>query len=43
LLIKAIAEHARVPTPGFFGYVWKFAVPALFPIFVLVSVLFFSR
>jgi Na+/H+ antiporter NhaD/arsenite permease-like protein len=43
LLIKAIAEHARVPTPTFFGYIWKFALPILIPIFTLISVLFFSR
>ena len=43
LLIKSITEHARVPTPTFVGYIWKFALPILIPIFVLISVLFFSR
>jgi Na+/H+ antiporter NhaD/arsenite permease-like protein len=43
LLIKAIAEDARVPTPTFVGYIWKFAFPVLIPIFALISVLFFSR
>jgi Na+/H+ antiporter NhaD/arsenite permease-like protein len=43
LLIKSIAEQARVPTPSFIGYIWKFALPILIPIFGLVSVLFFSR
>jgi len=43
LLVKTIAEHARVPTPTFFSYIWKFAVPILIPIFVLISLLFFSR
>jgi Na+/H+ antiporter NhaD/arsenite permease-like protein len=41
LLVKAITEHARVPTPTFFGYVFKFALPVLIPIFLLVSILFF--
>ena len=41
LLVKAIAEHARMPTPSFFGYVFKFAVPVLIPIFLLISFLFF--
>ncbi|MEP7015971.1 MAG: sodium:proton antiporter [Verrucomicrobiota bacterium] len=41
LLVKAIAEHARVPTPGFLGYVWKFALPILVPVFALISILFF--
>ena len=41
LLVKAITEHARVPTPTFFGYIFKFAVPVLIPIFLLISFLFF--
>jgi len=43
LLVKTIAEHARVPTPGFVEYIWKFALPILLPAFALVSILFFSR
>jgi len=43
LLIKTIAEHARVPTPGFFSYICKFALPVLLPIFAIVSILFFWR
>ena len=43
MLVKAIAEHARVPTPSFIGYIWKFALPVLIPLFVLISILFFSR
>ena len=43
LLVKAIVEHANVKTPGFFGYVFKFALPALVPIFVLISILFFWK
>jgi Na+/H+ antiporter NhaD/arsenite permease-like protein len=42
LLIKAIAEHARVPTPTFLGYIWKFALPILIPIFALISIVFFK-
>jgi Na+/H+ antiporter NhaD/arsenite permease-like protein len=42
-LVKTIAEHARVPTPSFIGYIWKFALPILVPIFVLLSILFFSQ
>jgi len=41
LLVKAIANHAGVRTPGFFGYTFKFALPILLPILVLVSFLFF--
>ena len=41
LLVKAVAEHAGVKTPGFFGYIFKFALPILIPIFIAVSLLFF--
>ena len=43
LLVKTIAEHARVRTPSFIEYIWKFALPILIPIFALVWILFFSR
>ena len=41
LLVQAIAQHAGVKPPSFFGYIFKFALPVLIPIFVLVSLLFF--
>jgi Na+/H+ antiporter NhaD/arsenite permease-like protein len=43
MLVKTISEHARVRTPSFLDYIWKFAVPVLLPTFALISVLFFSR
>jgi Na+/H+ antiporter NhaD/arsenite permease-like protein len=43
LLVKTIAEYAHVPTPSFVGYICKFAIPVLIPVFVLISILFFSR
>ena len=43
LFVRTIAEHARVPTPGFVEYIWKFALPILLPPFALVSILFFFR
>jgi Na+/H+ antiporter NhaD/arsenite permease-like protein len=43
LLVKTIAEHARVPAPTFLTYFWKFALPILIPIFALISILFFSH
>jgi Na+/H+ antiporter NhaD/arsenite permease-like protein len=42
LLVKTIAEHARVRTPSFIGYIWKFALPVLLPVFALLSIFFFS-
>lgn len=41
LLVKSIAEHAGMRTPTFFGYVFKWALPVLLPLFVLLSLLFF--
>jgi Na+/H+ antiporter NhaD/arsenite permease-like protein len=41
LLVKTIAEHAHAPVPSFIAYIWKFAIPILIPIFVVISILFF--
>ena len=39
-MVKAIAEHAKVKMPGFFGYMlWSFLI--LIPVFILVTLLFF--
>lgn len=43
LMVKAIADHSKLNTPGFFAYLLKFALPVLVPIFLLVSWLFFIR
>lgn len=43
LMVKAIAEHSKLNTPSFFGYVVKFALPVLLPVFLLISWLFFFR
>ena len=42
-MVKSIAEQARVKTPSFFAYLFKFAVPILIPLMGLISLLFFSR
>jgi Na+/H+ antiporter NhaD/arsenite permease-like protein len=42
-MVKSMAEQARVRTPGFFAYLFQYAVPILLPFFVIVSLLFFSR
>src|SRR5439155_2082084 len=41
LLLKPIAQHARVRTPSFIEYIWKFALPILLPAFAAISILFF--
>jgi Na+/H+ antiporter NhaD/arsenite permease-like protein len=42
-MVKAIAEHAKVRTPTFLGYIVRFALPILLPFLALVGILFFSR
>ena len=42
-MVKAIAEHAKLHTPSFFGYVIKYSLPFLVPVFVLVTYLFFRK
>jgi Na+/H+ antiporter NhaD/arsenite permease-like protein len=39
-MVKSIAESAGVKCPSFFGYVVKYALPILIPLFALVSWLF---
>ena len=41
LMVKSIAEEAGVGMPSFFGYVLRFTVPILLPLFLLIGVLFF--
>jgi Na+/H+ antiporter NhaD/arsenite permease-like protein len=41
-MVKSIADQAGVETPSFFGYVVRYTVPVLLPIFVLVWWLFFT-
>jgi Na+/H+ antiporter NhaD/arsenite permease-like protein len=41
-MVKSIAEQSRVHMPSFFGYVVKYTIPILIPIFALVWYLFFS-
>jgi Na+/H+ antiporter NhaD/arsenite permease-like protein len=42
LLVRTIAGHARVRCPSFIGYILKFALPILVPVFALLSILFLS-
>jgi Na+/H+ antiporter NhaD/arsenite permease-like protein len=37
LMVKAICDHARVKTPSFFGYILRYSVPMLLPVFALVG------
>jgi Na+/H+ antiporter NhaD/arsenite permease-like protein len=42
-MVKSIAEGAEVKVPSFFAYLFKYAIPILVPLFILISILFFSR
>jgi hypothetical protein len=42
-MVKAIAQKSGIRMPGFLGYLGKYSLPILLPLFILVSLLFFSR
>jgi Na+/H+ antiporter NhaD/arsenite permease-like protein len=42
-MVKAIADHAKVHTPSFFGYIGKFSFPVLLPVFGLIAICFLYR
>jgi Na+/H+ antiporter NhaD/arsenite permease-like protein len=40
-MVKSIAEQANVKMPSFFGYMVKFSIPILIPIFLIIWLIFF--
>ncbi len=40
-MVKSIAEHSGVECPSFFGYIFKYSIPVLIPVFTVVWLLFF--
>ena len=40
-MVKAIADHQKAHTPGFLGYIFRFTIPYMLPILVIVWFLFF--
>jgi Na+/H+ antiporter NhaD/arsenite permease-like protein len=40
-MVKSIAEESGVNMPSFFGYMFKYSIPILIPVFVLVTFVFF--
>jgi len=40
-MVRSIAEESGTPMPSFFGYILKYALVFLVPIFVIVSLVFF--
>jgi Na+/H+ antiporter NhaD/arsenite permease-like protein len=41
-MVKSIAEHAGVKVPSFIGYVFRFSIPILLPILILLWLVFFA-
>ena len=39
-MVRAIAEQTGVRMPSFFGYVMRYSIPVLIPVFVLVTLVF---
>lgn len=40
-LVKSIADQSKAKTPSFFGYVFKYSLPILIPIFAVIWFFFF--
>ena len=43
LMVKAIADHAGVPSPNFFRYIVRYSLHILLPILALVGWVFFAK
>ena len=40
-MVKSIAEEQNISMPSFFGYMLKYSIPILIPLFILVTYIFF--
>jgi Na+/H+ antiporter NhaD/arsenite permease-like protein len=40
-MVKSIAEEAGIKMPSFFGFLFKWSIPILVPLFILVTLVFF--
>ena len=40
-MVKSIAEEQNISMPSFFGYMIKYSIPILMPLFVIITILFF--
>ena len=40
-MVKSIAEEQNISMPSFFGYMIKYSIPILIPLFVIITILFF--
>ena len=42
-MVKAIADQQQVKTPTFLGYVFKYALPFMLPMLILIWLIFFRK
>jgi Na+/H+ antiporter NhaD/arsenite permease-like protein len=42
-MVKSIADHAKVHTPSFLDYIWKFTLPFMLPMLIVVWLVFFRN
>ena len=40
-MVNSIAKEFGVPMPSFFGYMFKYSIPILIPVFIVVGLIFF--
>jgi Putative citrate transport len=40
-MVKSIAEQAQVRMPSFFGYMIRYSIPVLIPVYAFIWLLFF--
>jgi hypothetical protein len=41
-MVKSISERSGIRMPSFFGYMTKYSIPILIPIFIVVWFVFFK-
>jgi len=40
-MVKSIAEEAGIKMPSFFGYMFKYSIPILVVLFIIITLIFF--
>ncbi|HEX3720773.1 MAG TPA: sodium:proton antiporter [Verrucomicrobiae bacterium] len=41
LMVKSIADHQKIRSPGFLAYLFKWAVPVMLPLLIIIWLIFF--
>jgi Na+/H+ antiporter NhaD/arsenite permease-like protein len=41
LMVKSIADHQKIPSPSFLAYLFKWAVPVMLPLLIMLWLIFF--